>query len=159
MKKIILLLILAVGLLSFNRPNKNITTEKLTEDQLNFIKENYKWDSEEFLFVNFRQPESSCHYDNYQNLKNSSKWWTEFYSKMELQNVRNIFVYSDKLRAKKVIDSKNHFADINNFFLNQIFSNDKTCYGILIINKKGEYQKKAGEYMQKDIVYLISQFD
>lgn len=75
---------------------------------------------------------------------------------MELVNVRNIFIYSDNEKAKKIIDSKNHFDDKNSMFLNKFFSKDKTCYGILVINRKGYFQKKAGEYTQENITKLIS---
>lgn len=159
MKKTLLLLILCIGFLSFNKSDIKTIEGKLTEAQLSFVIKNYNWTSEKILIVNFRQPKSSCHYDNYKNLEKSSKWWAEFYSKMDLQNLRNIFVYSDNLRAKKIIDSKKHYADINNFFLKQFFSQDKTCYGILVINKNGKYQKKVGEYMQKDIEELIKELE
>ncbi|WP_324027444.1 hypothetical protein QSV08_05900 [Maribacter sp. BPC-D8] len=159
MKKIIILLILSVGFLSFNEDCINLNNEKLTEAQLSFIMESYDWKSERLLIVNFRQPRTSCHYNNYQNLKKSAKWWTEFYSKMEIANIRNIFVYSDNLKANKVIDSENHFDDINNFFLNKVFTKDKTCYGLIVINKKGEFRKKAGEFMQKDIEEFITQLE
>lgn len=154
MKKIILLLILFVSLLSFDKSNKN---EKFTESQLTFIMENYNWKSEELLIVNFRQPSSRCHYDNYRNLNKPSKWWTDFYTKINLKNIKNIFVYSDQLKAKKIIDSKSHFADSNSFFLSRVFSKDKTCYGIIVINNDGEFRKKAGEYMPKDVERLISE--
>lgn len=74
---------------------------------------------------------------------------------MKLENVHNIFVYSDSNKAKEVIDSKNHFSDIDNFFLDNFFIEDKTCFGILIINKNGNVQKKSGEYIQKDILKLM----
>ena len=108
------------------------------------------------MIVNFRQPKSSCGYDNYKNLKKSSEWWTEFYSEMDLEKIRNIYIYSDSERAKKIIDSKNHFEDINSLFSKKFFSEDKTCYGILVISRQGYFQKKAGEYTQKNVDELIS---
>lgn len=157
MKKTILLLLISVGLLSFNKSEKNTDNEKLTEAQLNFIKENYNWKSEEILIVNFKQPRRRCFYNNYQNLEKSSKWWDDYYSKMELSNVRNIFVFSNKFNARKIIDSKNNFPDIKKLFLKEFFSNDKTCMAVLVINTKGEFRKKSGEYLQKDVEELIHQ--
>jgi hypothetical protein len=154
MKKYLMLLLLVISFLSFNKPESQ-TDEKLSETQLQFIMENYHWNSEDLIIVNFRQPQSSCHYDNYQNLKQSSEWWTEYYSKMELNNVRNIFVYSDSNRATEIIDSKNHFSDINNFFLENFFARDRSCFGILVINRDGDFQKKIGEYTQEDIIELV----
>ncbi|MEP2238054.1 MAG: hypothetical protein ABJI22_06810 [Maribacter sp.] len=159
MKRTIILLILSVGFLSFNENHKNSTNKKLTEVELNFIKENYNWKAEGLLIVNFRQPKSSCHYDNYKNLKNSLKWWSEFYSKMDIENIRNIYVYSEGLKAKKILDSENHFPDTNDFFLNLAFSKDKTCYGVLVVNEKGEFRTKVGEYMNKDIEEFISRLE
>jgi len=156
MRKTFLLLFLAIGFLSFKELENEGYIEKITETELKFVKENYKWNSEEFIIINFRQPKSSCHYDNYKNLKKSSEWWIKYYLEMELINVRNIFVYSDKEKAKKIIDRKNHFDDMNSLFLNKFFSKDKTCYGILIINKNGDFQKKAGEYTHENIMELIN---
>lgn len=153
MKKAFLLLFIAIGLLSFKEDNK----EKINEVQLEFLKESYNWSSEDLLIVNFRQPRKRCPYDNYKNLKKSSKWWTNFYSNMDLENTHNIFVYSDSEKAKDVIDSKKHFEDIYSFFLTKFFSKDQTCNGVLVINKNGEFRKIAGEYMQKDIENLIKQ--
>ncbi|PWK19191.1 hypothetical protein LX78_01672 [Xanthomarina spongicola] len=150
-----MLLLLVICFLSFNKPESQ-TDEKLSETQLQFIIENYHWNSEDLIIVNFKQPRSSCHYDNYKNLKQSSEWWTEYYSKMELVNVRNIFVYSESKKATEIIDSQNHFSDISNFFLDNFFNKEQSCYGILVINKKGEFQKKNGEYTQEDIVKYIN---
>ena len=75
---------------------------------------------------------------------------------MELVNVRNIFVYSESKKATEIIDSQNHFSDISNFFLDNFFNKEQSCYGILVINKKGEFQKKNGEYTQEDIVKYIN---
>ncbi|TYA53216.1 hypothetical protein FVF61_11245 [Formosa maritima] len=134
---------------------KSQTNEKLSEEHLKFVIENYQWNSEDVMIINFRQPKSSCHYDNYENLKQSSDWWTEFYSEMDLENIHNIFVYSDSNKAKAVIDSKNYFSDINNFFLENFFVKNRSCFGILVINKDGDFKKKSGEYTQEDIIELV----
>jgi hypothetical protein len=155
MKKTILLLTLTISLLNFQKAESQ-TVEKLSEKQLEIISEAYQWNSEDIIIVNFRQPQSSCHYDNYQDLKKSSEWFTEYYSNIELVNVRNIFVYSDSNKATEIIDSKTHFPDTNNFFLENFFAKKKTCYGILVINKNGEFQKKSGEYTQEEIVELVN---
>lgn len=159
MKITILSFILSIGFFSFKRTDNQNTPGKLTETQLHFVIENYHWTSEQLLIVNFRQPKSNCHYDNYVDLKNSAKWWCEFYSKIDLQNIRNIFVYADYSKAKNIIDSHNHYADASDFFMNQIFSLDKTCYGVLVLNKSGHYRRKAGEYIQKDIEKLILELE
>jgi hypothetical protein len=156
MKKPILLVLLAIGFLSFNKLENAYLNEKLTETELKFVTENYNWNSKEFIIVNFRMPKSNCHYNNYANLKKSTEWWTKYYSKINLDNVHNIFVYSDNKKAKKIIDSKKHFADSNSFFLNKFFNQDKTCYGILVIKKNGEFQKKSGEYTEENVIELIN---
>ena len=159
MKITILSFILSIGIFSFHRTDNPYSSGKLTEPQLHFVIENYQWTSEKLLIVNFRQPKSRCHYDHYADLKNSAKWWREFYADIDLQNVRNIFVYADHSKAKNSIDMHTHYADASDFFLNQIFSLDKTCYGVLVLNKSGHYRKKAGEYNQKDIEKLILELE
>ncbi len=157
MKKILFLLSLSFILLSFVRVRTNINHGKLSETQLDFVKQNFNWTTEDVIIVNFKQPRNKCHYDAYQNLKVSTKWWTGFNSQMDLKNIQNIFVYSDSKKAKNSFDSKTHFADTNAFFLNHFFSEDITCEGVIIIHKNGAYRKKAGEYIQKEIETFISQ--
>src|SRR5690606_41386218 len=42
---------------------------KLTQNEVKYIEENYNWNDEEFLLVDFRMPSGRCHYDNYENLE------------------------------------------------------------------------------------------
>lgn len=152
-----LLLFLSFALFSFVQVDKTIAKGNLNQAQLDFVKENFNWTSEDILIVNFKQPRNKCHYDAYENLKASTKWWTNFYSQMDLNNTHNIFVYSDAKKAKNTIDSKNHFADFENFFLTYFFFKNLTCEGIVVIHKDGAFRKKAGEYIQKDIEQFISE--
>ena len=97
-----MLSILSVQFLNFNKIDRHTFEGKLNEAQLSFVMESYNWKSKKILIMNFRQLESSCYYNNYKNLISSLKWWPEFYSNMELENIRNIFVYYDNSRAEKV---------------------------------------------------------
>ncbi len=151
MKKIIVLFIISLGIMSFKNNKEKISNGKLTEIKLNFVKENYNWNSEDIIIVNFRQPRTNCSYDNYENLINSVSWWNSFYSIINLKNTLNIFVYSNKKAAKNVIDSKKHFEDKNNFFLNTFFSNERDCYGLLVVNRLGYYEQINGEYSENDV--------
>lgn len=74
MRKILLLLLMIIGFSSFSEFENTIETGQLTENDVQFLKENYNWNSEEFLIVNFSQSRSSCSYDNYKSLKKSVKW-------------------------------------------------------------------------------------
>jgi hypothetical protein len=155
MKKIIVLFIISLGMMSFKYNKEKNSNGKLTEIQLNFVKENYNWNTEDIIIVNFRQPRTNCSYDNYINLNNSVSWWNSFYSKINLKNTLNIFVYSNKKAALNVIDSKTHFEDKNNFFLNIFFSDVRECYGLLVINKLGYYKKINGEYSENEVTNFI----
>lgn len=151
MKNLIAVLLIALGLMSFKSPEAKNYNRKLTESQLKFIKENYNWNGENILIINFVQPKRNCFYDNYEHMNTSVNWWAKYYAKIDLTNITNIFVYSDKFAAKEVIDSKTHFEDKENFLLKNFFLNGSECYGVLIINKMGDYQKEDGEYSQKTV--------
>jgi hypothetical protein len=129
--------------------------EILTELQLKFIKENYNWKSEEILIINFLQPRENCFWNNNEHSNSSIKWWEKFYSNINLTNISNIYVYSDKISAKKIIDSKTRFEDYNNFLLNNFFNIKKECFGVLVINSLGEYEFIEGEYTEKQVENLI----
>lgn len=139
-------------LMSFTQfGNKGI----LTELQLKFIKENYNWKSEEILIINFLQAKENCFWNNNENPNSSIKWWEKFYSNINLKNISNIYVYSDKISAKNIIDSKTRFEDYNNFLLNNFFNIKKECFGVLVINSLGEYEVAEGEYSEKQVETLI----
>ncbi|MEA1785519.1 hypothetical protein U1E44_05415 [Arenibacter sp. GZD96] len=157
MNKILLVAFVVYSFFSFFGSQKGLVQGNLNEAQLQFVKQNFNWTTEDLLIVNFKQPRNKCHYDVYQNLKASTPWWTDFYSQMDLNNAQNIFVYSDSKRTKSRIDSLNHFADFEDFFLTRFFSKDLTCEGVVIIHKNGAFKKKAGEYTQKEIAQFISE--
>ncbi|GHA43229.1 hypothetical protein GCM10007103_25630 [Salinimicrobium marinum] len=155
MKKFILILFLTTGVYGFTNSSET-GSEKLSDVQLQFIKDNFNWNSEGLLIVNFRQPRNKCPYNQYKNLEKSYEWWVKNYSDLDLENIHNIYVYSNSKKSEAMIDGKNHFADLHNFFLTNFFSNDETCYGVLVINKRGEYRKKAGEYRKTEVREFIN---
>ena len=128
---------------------------KIDEEKLKFIKENYNWNEENIIVINFLQPISNCHYDAYENLSIPSKWWTNFYSKIDLTNVANRFVYSDANAARRIIDSKIYLTDEKNFILNNFFSKEPYCHGVLVINNFGFYEMLSREYSIKEVIYFI----
>ena len=133
----------------------NQISGKIDEEQLKFLKENYNWNDENIVVINFLQPISNCHYDAYENLSNPSKWWTNFYSKIDLTNVANRFVYSDANAARRIIDSKIYFGDVKNFILNNFFSKEPQCHGVLVINNFGFYEMLSREYSEKEVTFFI----
>lgn len=122
------ILLISIFFLSVNKSFSQNENNRLNEQEITFIKENYNWAEEEVLLINYKQPVQFCHYDNYANIVNSHKWWDQFYAKMELTNVKNIFVYATERRARKIIDSVKHFSDKDSFLLNRFFREEKTCY-------------------------------
>ena len=122
---------------------------------INEFKLNYNWGEEKILIINFSFPLKSCHYNHYENLKAGKLWWNNFYKKINLENIANRFVYSDSIKAKKIIDYQSHFPDKNNFILNNFFINTMECYGVILINEHGDYRIKKGEYLENEIVQFI----
>src|SRR5690606_960411 len=127
----------------------------LTQNEVKYIEENYNWNDEEFLLVNFRMPSGRCHYDNYENLEVSMEWWKKFYSNIKLENVAKRFVFSDSVRAHSILDSKTKIADKRNFLLNKFFKEVKACHGVLIADKSGNVGYMFGECTEQDIESLF----
>ncbi|WP_223551665.1 hypothetical protein [Aestuariivivens sp. NBU2969] len=90
---------------------------KLTAVQLFFIKNSYNWDNEKILIINYRQPISSCHFDNNKITSGGKNWWKDFYSKINTENCLNINVLANGERVKKKLDNIYYFDDKNDFFL------------------------------------------
>ena len=152
MKRIILLAFFTLIIMGFT-PFE--TKKSLTQTQLKFIKDNYKWNTEKLLIINFRHKRENCFYDNTTNLEGGRNWWSKFYSKINLNKVLNIYVYSDSVSAKKIIDTKTKFEDYVDFLLATFFNTKKECYGILVINSNGEYEIHEGEYTVKQVKGFI----
>jgi hypothetical protein len=151
LRMIIIMILLAVPLIK-----SEAQVGKLSEIDLKFIKENYNWNVKNILIINFAQPKTNCFYDHYIGINDpNNNWWEKFYSKVNLENCHNIFVFSDKNAANKIIDSKFSFYDKENFLLKSFFANGKLCWGVLIINKLGEYEKYDGEYQQNTVSKFI----
>jgi hypothetical protein len=128
----------------------------LPKNHLVSLKETYNWKNESFLIVNYRLPKDYCPHENYNNLDISYNWLkNSVYSKLSTTDFRNVYVYYDKLAAKNIIDNKNHYDDVGQYFLNHFFDFKGNCYGVLIINKSGKYKVILGEYSHIDIQNAI----
>lgn len=149
-KKIILFILLFIGNFSFSQVNV------IPKEELETLKQSYKWNEEKILIVNFYLPKNKCHYNQYENLKNGQKWFDDnIYKTINLSNTKNIFVYSDKLAAKKIIDNIRFFEDFDNYFQNNFFNVNDNCYGVIAINSKGKYSFKIGEFSTEDVTLLL----
>ncbi|NHN24319.1 hypothetical protein FIA58_001415 [Flavobacterium jejuense] len=127
--------------------------KNIPKDQMKSIRYEYNWkEEEEFLIINYRFPQDYCPYENYTELERTYNWLNnKVYSKVDMTNIRNIFIYDDKLAAKPILDNTTHYDDIGRYFLKNFFDKKGSCIGLLIINKKGAYKSIIGEYSSKDI--------
>ena len=151
MKKIVVLLILV-----FFSDNVFSQENTLPNNQMVSIKDEYDWKKEDYIVINYRMPNEYCPYDSYTNLEKSYAWFQkEIYAKVTVKNYRNIYMYADKLPAKKILDFKTHYDDIGHYFLKKIFDKKGSCYGVLVINKAGKYNYIIGEYSHIDVQNLI----
>lgn len=151
MRKIfIFFLLLFLANFTFSQENR------ISKVKLETLKLLYKWNDEKILIVNFYLPKNKCHYNQYENLKKGSQWFdNNIYKTINLSNTKNIFVYSDKLAAKKIIDNNRFFEDFENYFLNNFFYANDNCYGVIAINSDGRYSLKFGEFSTEDVSLLL----
>lgn len=130
----------------------------IPKDQLKAIERTYNWDEEQFLIINYRQPQNFCEYNNYDNLSNTANWFNKnVFSKLDVSKSRVIYVYDDKPNAVKILDYKTHYDDVGHYFLKHFFNIKGFCYGLLVVNKKGEYLVELGEYNDKNIASMMNQ--
>ena len=129
---------------------------KLTQKEINFLEETYDWKSDKLLILNIIMPRKRCNYDNYKNLSKAKLWWTKFYEKVDLTKAENRFIYSEATNTKSIVDNKMYFLDRNNYIFNEFFSNDEVCFGVVVIDKTGNFKYKAGEYSEVEINDFIN---
>ncbi len=133
--------------------NKLIKTDfkgKINNEELKFIKQQFDWNEEKILIINYTQLRSDCHFDNHKHLKEGGKWWKKFYSKIELNNCLNKFACSEK--HKGISDL---YIDRTNYFLKNYFSHKKSCFAVLVINKNGDYMQYNGHYSEEQVSHYI----
>ena len=127
----------------------------IPKDQMNSIRYEYNWKEEAFLIINYRYPQDYCPYENYEELDKTYAWLTDkVYGKIDLTNIRNIYVYEDKLAAKPILDFTTHYDDVGHYFLKNFFDKKGNCIGLLIINSQGAYKYIIGDYSSKDIINI-----
>jgi hypothetical protein len=151
MKKLVILTLLVLFV-------ENVFSQEnvLPKNQLISIKNEYDWKKEDYIIINYRMPIQNCPYDSYSNLDKTALWLQKsVYGRVTVENYRNIFVYADKLAAKKILDFKTHYDDIGHYFLKTFFDIKGSCYGVLVINKEGKYNYIIGEYSHIDIHNLV----
>ena len=150
-------ILIFVFLLTLNLKAQTVTQISgiINEEQLKFIKENYNWNEENIIVINFLQPKRNCHYNAYGHLDVSKKYWANFYSKIDLTNVANRYVYSNAKAAKKILDSKIYLDDEKDFLLKNFFSKEPFCHGVLVINNFGFYEMLSREYSENEVTYFI----
>ena len=127
---------------------------KVDSNQLSFIKTNYNWNTERVLIINYKQPLSSCHFDNHK-ISAESTWWKKFYSKIDTENCANIHVLANGEEKNKNIDNKYIFDDKNGFLLLNFFKRKTSCFGIFVVNNEGYYIQFNGHYSERQVSKYI----
>ncbi|TMM31160.1 hypothetical protein FDT66_04110 [Polaribacter aestuariivivens] len=124
-------------------------------EKLNFIKKNYKWNNEEVLIINYSQPVKSCHFDNHKINSVTKKFYKEFYEKIDTENCLNIKVLANGERVRRKLDNISYFDDKDDFLQTIFFERKKSCFGILVIHKNGNYLQYNGHYSERDVAQYI----
>ena len=135
-------------------PNVDFSGQ-LDPEGLSFIRENYPWTPGSVLVINFLQPRSQCHFDNYAgSFKDEKKWWGGFYEKVNAENYTNIFVYSQG-ELVKFLDDKVYFDDKDDFLWWNYFGRKKSCFGVLVLNEAGYFHQYNGHYSERQVAAFI----
>lgn len=129
--------------------------DKISNEQLTFIKKTYNWGDEKILIINYSQPINYCHFDNNKITSKSKKWWNEFYSKINTEACLNIEILANGERVQQKLDNINYFDDKNDFFFTNFFIRKKSCFGVIVINNQGFYIQYNGHYSEKQVAKYI----
>lgn len=163
-------LITLTFLLAFNIgfAQKDIYSAQLSaKEQLklqSYFHENFgiKPESLSLIIINYNQPKSYCHYDNYDHDPYKSiSWFEKYYSDNNIifpNNTEKIFsFYDDKYAAKW--NKRPYAYDKNHVLHNLIRSvkNIKTCQCYLILSPEGKVMIKYGEARPEDIKYMLNE--
>lgn len=130
---------------------------KISNEQLTFIKKTYNWNTENILIINYVQPIeiSPCKID-YKSIPESGKEWRkDFYSKINTEGCLNIQVFASGELLKSKLDNIIYFDDKNDFLYESYFSRKKSCFGILVVNNNGYYIQYNGHTSERQVAQFI----
>lgn len=128
---------------------------EVDSQDLILIRQYYHWKDEDILIINFKQPVSSCHFNNNKITSKGKKWWKDFYSKNNTENTLNIQVLANGERVKNKLDDLTFFDDKNDLLLNNFFNRKSSCFGVLVVNKDGDYFQYNGHYSERQVRVFI----
>ena len=128
---------------------------KIDSQILDQIRDFYHWKEEEILIINFKQPLSSCHFNNNKITTGGKKWWKNFYSKINTENALNIQVLANGERVRRKLDDIKYFDDKNDLLYNHFFRRKSSCFGVMVINEEGEYYQYNGHYSERQVSAFI----
>lgn len=125
---------------------------KVSQTEIDYLTKTYFLGDKEILIINYKPPRSHCHFNNYQKIKTSQKWWNKFYSEIDLPKSKVINIYSEASKVSSYLNNKTDFKDYNNYLLNKFFLVKKDCWGLIMFHKNGNYIQKLGHYYKEDIL-------
>ena len=131
--------------------------DKISNEQLNFIKKTYNWNDEKLLIINYIQPIeiSPCKID-YKSIPESGKKWSkDFYSKINTQECLNIQVFASGELIESKLDNITYFDDKDDFLYDNYFSRKISCFGIFIVNNDGYYIQYNGHKSERQVAKFI----
>lgn len=167
MKKVLFLLMILVTISSQSqtdkvlkiKPGSQVAFGYLTKEQFVVFKDfvlktcNYKFSDESTYLINYRQPQSDCHYNQYENNTCDISWFEKnVFNKIEMPESMIKFYFQHKPIYQKGCASK---TDLNEYLYTTFFEKNNLCYGLIVINEKGEFRVLTGEYESDDINKFI----
>ena len=124
---------------------------QLDQGKIAFLKDNYPRPEGSALVINYKQPNSSCHFNFRKKERDSTAWWRKSYSRTPLKNSAAIYVISESHYVPGLLDNLSYFADKNDFLLKNFFDRLHSCYGVLVLNETGSYLQYNGTLSQGQV--------
>ena len=156
MKNIIVLVLVLFsfsieGHAQVDRRSEFVFEGSIPEHKLAFLKQNYNWKAGTKLIINFKTFLSTCPRNQYRVIEND--WNDEFYRKLALKNVTNIYISLEDNLLRKLTNSRKDFYEDKDDFFTKTFNlkSGMHCYALMMINEKGLFMLRVGEKTEADI--------
>lgn len=111
------------------------------------------------FLINYKQPEADCFYNHYASNKDCDISFFEdnIYNNIALNEKTLKFYFQHKiLPVKKSNDCETKF-DADEYLYKRFFEKSNLCYGLILINSKGEFISYMGEYIYGDVQKFLNQ--
>lgn len=135
----------------------------ITEKDLTYLRENFNWNGEDILIINYTLTEASCKIpyakpsEPEARFKRARTWWEPFYQNIETYDAKIVHVEASERFARAFITySDSYYWDEDGFLLKHFYRNPRGCEAAFVVNRLGQFYQQNEHYTQEQVAFYVA---